>query len=58
MKSKVQKIGLWAFVIISFSLLLYRITLHADVADEITNLNISYRISLGAIPFYHLEAQE
>lgn len=53
MSSKIQKIGQCGFVIISFALLLYRITLHADVADEITNLNISYRISLGAIPFYH-----
>lgn len=55
MSSKIQKIGFWTFVVISFSLWLYRITLHADVADEITNLTISYRISLGAIPFYHLE---
>lgn len=55
MSSKLQKIGFWTFIGISFLLLLYRITLHADVADEITNLNISYRISLGAIPFYHLE---
>jgi len=55
MKIKIREIGFWGFVIISFVLLIYRITLHADVADEITNLNISYRISLGAIPFYHLE---
>lgn len=43
------------FVVITFVLLLYRITLHADNMDEIMNLNIAYRIVLGDIPFYHIQ---
>ena len=38
--NKIQKICGYGFVIITFALLLYRITLHADVDDEIMNLNI------------------
>lgn len=55
MSNKIAKIGQWGFVIITFALLLYRITLHADPYDEIMNLNISYRIVLGDIPFYHIQ---
>ncbi len=40
------------FLITTFAVLLYRITLHADLYDEIINLNVSYRIALGQIPFY------
>lgn len=52
---KLTQMGLVGFAVITFSLLLYRITLHADVADEIMNLSISYRIVLGDIPFYHIQ---
>lgn len=52
--SKIQKICGYGFVIITFALLLYRITLHADVDDEIMNLNIAYRMSKGDIPFYNI----
>ncbi len=54
MAEKVTKISQWGFVIITFVLLVYRITLHADTSDEIMNLSISYRIVLGDIPFYHV----
>ena len=30
----------------------FRVTLHADVYDEIFNLSVSYRVALGQIPFY------
>lgn len=40
------------FVTITFSLLLYRISLHADRFDEIFNLAIPYRVALGQLPFY------
>lgn len=40
------------FVLITFSMLLYRITIHADIYDEIFNLGISYRIAIGQLPFY------
>lgn len=40
-------------IIISFFMLLYRISIHADIYDEIINLNVSYRISLGDLPFYN-----
>lgn len=55
MTKKIAKAGQWGFVILTFALLLYRITLHADVNDEIMNLSISYRIILGDIPFYHVQ---
>lgn len=55
MKSKVIKVFEWGFVILTFLLLLYRITLHADVSDEIMNLSISYRITQGDLPFYHIQ---
>lgn len=41
------------FIFITFILLIYRISLHADIYDEIINLDISYRIALGDIPFYN-----
>lgn len=53
MNQKIIKACQWGFVVATFFLLLYRITLHADTYDEITNLNISYRIAMGDIPFYH-----
>lgn len=40
------------FVLITFSMMIYRITIHADIYDEIFNLGISYRIALGQLPFY------
>lgn len=53
---KVNKFEL-LFVIISFCILLYRITIHADTYDEIININIAYRVALGQKPFYEaLEA--
>ena len=53
MRNKLVKLSYYSFIIVSFLLLLYRITLHADTHDEIINLNISYRYALGDIPFYH-----
>lgn len=41
------------FIICTFLLLLYRISIHADIYDEIINLDISYRVALGEIPFYN-----
>ena len=41
------------FIVTTFGLLLYRVSLHADHYDEIINLSISYRIALGDIPFYN-----
>ena len=55
MRNKVIKICEWGFVILTFTLLLYRITLHADVDDEIMNLSIAYRMTKGDIPFYHIQ---
>jgi len=55
MGRKIVRIGQAGFVLLTFALLLYRITLHADVYDEIMNLNIAYRIVLGDIPFYHIQ---
>ena len=40
------------FVMITFGALIYRISLHADIYDEIINLNVAYRVALGNIPFY------
>lgn len=53
MRAKLTKLFYYSFIVVSFVLLLYRITLHADTHDEIINLNISYRYALGDIPFYH-----
>jgi len=41
------------FVLMSIILLFYRISIHADIYDEIINLSISYRVALGDIPFYN-----
>lgn len=40
------------FTIVIIALLLYRISIHADIYDEIINLNVAYRISQGDLPFY------
>ena len=53
--SRLQKISGYAFVVLTFALLLYRITLHADINDEIMNLSIAYRMIKGDIPFYHIQ---
>ena len=55
MNKKIIRICQGIFVLITFTLLLYRITFHADNMDEIMNLNIAYRIVLGDIPFYHIQ---
>lgn len=44
------------FVVVTLSLLFYRISLAADRYDEIINLNVSYAVTLGRIPF--LESRE
>lgn len=41
------------FIGITLFLLIYRISLHADIYDEIINLTVSYRIALGDVPFYN-----
>lgn len=55
MSNKIEKICGYGFVLVTFALLLYRITLHADVNDEIMNLSIAYRMTMGDIPFYHIQ---
>lgn len=41
------------FIGITLFLLIYRISLHADIYDEIINMTVSYRIALGDVPFYN-----
>lgn len=55
MRNRLIRACEWGFVLLTFTLLIYRITLHADVYDEIMNLSISYRITLGDIPFYNIQ---
>lgn len=47
------KVAEMLFVIITILLLIYRVTLHADIYDEIINIGISYRIAHGDVPFYN-----
>lgn len=44
------------FVFITAGLLLWRITISATPYDEVINVSLAYRLSLGQLPFY--EAQE
>ena len=52
-ETKAKKIFILLFVIITFVLLIYRISIHADIYDEIINLSISYRVAMGDVPFYN-----
>ena len=44
--------ALGAIIFVFMLLGVFRVTLHADVYDEIFNLSVSYRVALGQIPFY------
>lgn len=48
----IKKMIYYVFLLITFILLIYRISIHADIYDEIINLDISYRVALGQVPFY------
>lgn len=50
---RINKILMLLFIIVTISFVVYRITIHADIYDEIINLSVSYRIAMGDIPFYH-----
>lgn len=52
-RNRLKKLLFYLFIIITTVLLLYRISIHADIYDEIINLGVSYRIALGDIPFYN-----
>lgn len=53
MQIKLKKLPFIVFISTTFFLMLYRISIHADIYDEIINLSISYRIALGDVPFYN-----
>ena len=52
-KEKVELLVFGIYVVVTLLAYIYRISLHADVYDEIINLDVSYRIALGDIPFYN-----
>lgn len=51
-KVKKENVCLIVFAAITALLMVYRVTFSADIYDEIINLNISYRIAMGDVPYY------